>query len=130
YRAVEGDVEAGRELQRAAAGAFAPLDHGEDHLGTGRAAEVYRIDHLLRGQVLREELAERHGGRLVDDEADMALLAERPGDQDGISVQAVPEVALGDQQDRVAEVGRPGERRAERQGDYGKDGQESHGAIS
>src|SRR2546429_5989040 len=79
--AIEGEIDPGHELQRAAAWILRVLHHGEDHLRPGRAAEIDRIDDLLRRRVLGEELAERDGGRLVDDEADVARVADRLGDE-------------------------------------------------
>src|SRR5207248_9927038 len=57
YVAVEGEVETRRQLYRAPARALA-LHHREDDFGSGRAAEINGVDHLLRRQVLGEELAE------------------------------------------------------------------------
>jgi hypothetical protein len=87
--------------------------------------------------VRREELAERHLRRLVDDEADMALGADRARDEDRRSVELVLQLALGDQDDRVVDLGRTRRRRPGDSAD-GACGQEEcrngqafvHGAIS
>src|ERR671939_2019101 len=80
--------------------------------------------------MLWEKFAERHGRRLVDDEADVAIVADRSGDEDARAVEAIVQVALGDEEHRLHGVGRPRERRSEHKGEGGEHKAQSHDAIS
>jgi hypothetical protein len=88
--AVEHEVQVGRQLHGAVAGAVAALDECEDDFGADRAAQVDRVRHFERRPVPRKEPAQGHGRRLVDDQADMLAIAEGLADEDGRAIEPVP----------------------------------------
>jgi hypothetical protein len=99
------------QLHAAAAGILGGLHQREDRLGADRPAEEHRTGHLLRRRVLREELAQGHARRAVDDEADVLVLSDRARDEDARAVELVLQLALRHQDHRCRDVvGRRGQR--------------------
>jgi len=114
-------IESWHHRQRLAARARGALDQRKDQFGAYRAAEIHRLAHSLRRDVLGENLAERHFRRPIDDEADVLAGAERRDHQHRVRIDRIDQLRACNENHRLRKI-LSAERRGREQHEGEKEG--------